>query len=48
VITLAQIEDLPAAEVGKRMGLTESYARTLLSRALARLARLARGTEDST
>ncbi len=42
VITLAQIEGLPSADVGRRMGITAGNARVLLSRALARFARLLR------
>ena len=38
VITLARIVDLPHAEIAKAMGRSEGAVRTLLSRALARLA----------
>lgn len=44
VIALAQIENLPSSEVGRRMGLTDANARMLLSRALARLLRESQGT----
>jgi len=47
VITLAQIEKLPSSEVGRRMGLTDANARMLLSRALARLARLLRESQGT-
>lgn len=40
VIRLAYLESLPHAEVAARMGIQESNARMLLSRALARLARV--------
>lgn len=45
IVVLSKIEQCSAAEVGKRLGISESYARTLLSRALARLARVARELE---
>jgi RNA polymerase sigma-70 factor (ECF subfamily) len=41
VIALHHLEGLPHAEIARRMGCSESYSRSLLSRALARLARLA-------
>ncbi|MCC6785865.1 MAG: sigma-70 family RNA polymerase sigma factor, partial [Planctomycetes bacterium] len=43
IIWLARIEGLPRAEVAQAMGKTEGAARTALSRALARLAKLMDG-----
>jgi RNA polymerase sigma-70 factor (ECF subfamily) len=40
VIRLAYLDELPRREIAERMGLSEANARMLLSRALARLARL--------
>ena len=42
VITLARVVGLSHAEIAERLGVTEAYSRSLLSRALARLARLLR------
>jgi RNA polymerase sigma-70 factor (ECF subfamily) len=41
IIVLARIENLAHKEIAQRLGLTEAHSRVLLSRALARLARLA-------
>ena len=42
VITLSRVCGLTTAELAERLELSEHYARTLLSRALARLSRLTR------
>ena len=41
VVEWAYLEDLPHKEVAARLGITEAHSRMLLSRALARIARLA-------
>jgi RNA polymerase sigma-70 factor (ECF subfamily) len=47
VITWAQIDGLGHAEIAERLGISETNSRVLLSRALARLASLARRGESS-
>ena len=42
IILLAYAESLPRAEIAKRLEITESHVRVLLSRALARLSRILR------
>ena len=46
VILFAHVEGLPHAEIAERLGTTESHSRVILSRALARLARLVRRGES--
>ncbi len=46
VILLARVAGLPHVEIGARLGRTEAAVRTLLSRALARLALALRGPEE--
>lgn len=43
IIRLARIEGLAHRDIAARLGVTESHARVLLARAMARLARLAQG-----
>jgi RNA polymerase sigma-70 factor (ECF subfamily) len=42
VLQLAQVDGLSHREIGERLGVTEAHSRVLLSRALAKLARLGR------
>ena len=44
VIRLAYLEELPHGAIAARLGISEAHSRVLLSRALARLARLLEGS----